>query len=304
MTALSYDHVAVLMGGPSAEREVSLRSGGAIAGGLREAGYPQVSEIEATDASLPDLNGAEAVFIAIHGEFGEDGGAQRQLETLNIPYIGTRADDMPVSFDKVASKEVLRAKGLPVAPDEVLRAGQDETSLVVPYVVKPPLQGSSLGLSVVTDAAQWPQALAMARTYQPDVLVEQFIAGRELTIGVLQCAGACETLPVVEICAPNGTYDYDAKYTYSQGETEYKVPAPIDEATEAASRQLALDTFQALGGAHLGRVDFRLDAEGRLYILELNTIPGFTETSLLPKAAAAAGIAFPELCRRIMEEAQ
>lgn len=300
MRKLSYNHVAVLMGGPSAERPVSLKSGAAVAQGLRDAGYAKVSEVDVTEADVPDLNGAEAVFVALHGAFGEDGQVQQILEARGIPYAGTRAADLPVSFDKVLSKNVLREHQLPVAPDEVLAAGQHETTLPVPFVVKPPLQGSSIGISVVTEAAQWPAALAEARKHQDEVLVEQFIDGRELTVGIL----GETTLPVVEICAPSGTYDYDAKYVYSQGQTEYKVPAPLDAETETACCDLALKTFRALGGLHLGRVDFRLDPAGTLFILELNTIPGFTPTSLLPKSAVAAGIPFPELCRQIMEMAQ
>ena len=288
------------MGGPSAEREVSLRSGAAVAAALREAGYARVDEVDATEAALPALDGAEAVFIALHGAYGEDGGAQADLEALGIPYTGTRAAAMPVSFDKVRTKKRLRAAGLPVAEDEVLPAGCDRTSLPPPFVVKPPSQGSSVGVTVVTALQQWEEALAASRAYEPDVLVERYIPGRELTVGVLHG----EALPVVEIVPAAGHYDYDAKYAHENGPTEYRVPAPIEPATAAEAQRLAVETFRALEAEHLARVDFRLDPEGALHILELNTIPGFTATSLLPKAAVSAGVAFPDLCRSIMEAAR
>lgn len=286
------------MGGPSSERDVSIQSGTAIAEALSTAGYG-VETLVLTDETLPEFE-AEAVFVAIHGAFGEDGGVQHLLEERGLPYIGTRAGDMPVSFNKVTTRETLQAAGLPIAEGEVLAAGVETSRISCPCVVKPPQQGSSIGITVVNEPDAFAHALTHAREFEDDILVETFIPGRELTVGIL----GDTVLPVVEICPAEGVYDYDAKYTYNRGKTEYKVPAPIPDAVTAEAQRLAKAAFDALGGRHLGRIDFRLNEADELFILELNTIPGFTSNSLLPKAAACAGIPFPELCAAIMEMAE
>lgn len=298
-----YKQVAVLMGGPSTERDVSLKSGQAVAQALASVGF-DVRPFELVEAALPDLGDVEAAFIAIHGAYGEDGGVQADLERIGLPYIGTRAAHMPISMDKIRSRDAFAEADLPIAPGQVLPAGLDETILATPCVVKAPNQGSSIGVYVVREDGEFPAALAKARRYEETVLIEQFIAGRELTVGVLGPSDDLHALPVVEICAPHGTYDFDAKYEYKHGRTEYKVPAPIPDELTAEAQRLALAAARAVGARHLSRVDFRLNEEGQLFILEVNTIPGFTATSLLPKAAAEAGIPFPELCRRIMEMAE
>lgn len=290
-----FARVGVLMGGPSAEREVSLRSGAAVARGLSEAGY-DVVELDVTGRELRIPDGVEAVFIALHGAFGEDGTVQALLAEQGVPFTGSDAEGSRTAFDKAATKQALDRRGIPTPPYHVLRSGVDRR-LDLPVVVKPTLQGSSIGLHFVNEDGQWAEAVAEAASYEGEVLVESFIEGRELTVGIV----GDTVLPVLEIRAPGGRYDYEAKYL--SGTTEYLVPAPVSaECAEACSRW-AVETCQALGCGGLARVDFRMNPAEELFVLEVNTIPGFTETSLLPKAARAAGMTFPELCARIMESA-
>lgn len=291
-----FKRVVVLKGGPSSEREVSLRSGGAVAKGLREAGY-DVVELDVQGHTVDIPAGIEAVFIALHGEFGEDGQVQAILNQKGIPYTGSGVEASRASFDKEVSKRLCGKAGIPTPAYEILRKG-GRRSLPLPVVIKPACQGSSIGVHRVTVEADWAAALADSLGYDERVVVEQFIPGRELTVGVV----GREALPVVEIVAPDGWYDYQAKYT--QGASQYLVPAPLDENVRRLCQELSVRTFDALDCRGFGRVDFRLTPEGRPYLLELNNIPGFTETSLLPKAAAQAGLTFPALCARIMEMAR
>lgn len=286
-------HIAVALGGISAEREVSLKSGAAITEALSSLGKYRVTPVDVTEREFALPDGVDAVFIALHGTYGEDGGIQSYLTAKGIPFTGSDEQSSRVAFDKVLSKQCFEKYGVNTARYEVLRYGQPR-SLPLPVVVKPPRQGSSIGLAKVTREEDWPEALAVALTYDDEVMVETYIPGRELTIGVV----GEEVLPVVEIRAPDGNYDYKAKYT--KGMTEYLCPAPIDEATTRMVQHMAWKTFEALKSRGLGRVDIRLTDEGVAYVLELNSIPGFTETSLLPKAAKAAGISYPELCDKII----
>jgi D-alanine-D-alanine ligase len=295
MTSRRFKKVGVLMGGPSSEREVSLRSGAAVANALRTVGY-DVVEIDVTDRSLDVPAGVEAVFVALHGEFGEDGGIQALLQAKGVPYTGSGPESSRRAFDKLLSKQVFINHDIPTPAFEVLVAGQART-LPLPVVVKPVRQGSSIGVHIVLQEQDWPAALKDAVTFDGQVLVESFIEGRELTVGVV----GDQVLPVLEIRAPQGFYNYKAKYT--KGATEYLVPAPIPEERAKACRELAGRVFGALGCEGMGRVDFRMTPAGKLFVLELNNIPGFTETSLLPKAARVAGIEFPELCDRILKMA-
>ena len=292
MEPKKFKKIAVLMGGPSSEREVSLRSGAAIANGLRQKGY-EVTEVDVRGHELELPAGTEAAFIALHGEFGEDGGIQSMLKSQGVPYTGSGVDSSRTAFDKVESKKIFDRQGIPTPGYEVLQRGAKRT-LKLPVVVKPVRQGSSIGLHRVFAESEWAAAFEDALKYDADVLVEQFIDGRELTVGVV----GDQVLPVVEIRAPGGFYDYEAKYT--KGKTEYLVPAPITAEETKECQSLGLKTFKALNSRGMGRVDVRLTPHGRCYVLELNSIPGFTETSLLPKAARAAGIEFPELCDRIL----
>ena len=295
MTQRRFKKVGVLMGGPSSEREVSLNSGRAVADALRTAGY-DVAEIDLKGRELDLPKGIEAVFVALHGEFGEDGQVQALLRTLKIPYTGSGPEASLRSFDKLMSKKIFVEKGIPTPRFEILKPGQ-KRSLPLPVVVKPIRQGSSIGVHILFEESEWSGALNEALTYDGEVLVEAYIEGRELTVGVV----GDEILPVIEIKAPDGFYNYKAKYT--KGLTQYIVPAEIPPDRAAECRRLALLTFKALDCKDMGRVDFRMTPSGELFVLELNNIPGFTGTSLLPKAARAVGIEFPELCDRIISMA-
>jgi len=296
MTVRSAERVAVLMGGPSEERKVSLRSGAAVARGLCEAGYDAVGVDVTGDCLEPLPEGTSAVFIALHGAFGEDGGVQEALEALGMPYTGAGPEGSRVAFDKCRSKAAFRADGVPTPPYEILERGR-ERRLALPVVVKPPRQGSSIGVHIVRDEEKWAAAVEDAFRYGDEVLVEAFIDGMELTVGIVEE----EVLPVVMIKAPDGDYSFEAKYT--RGASDYVVPAPIgDELTECC-RRVARGAFDAVECEGLGRVDVRCTVDGDVYVLEVNTIPGFTETSLLPMAAKEAGMSFAELCGRIMRTA-
>jgi len=292
--------VAVLMGGTSSEREVSLRSGAAVVEGLTQAGFDAVPVVLTEDRVEALPPGIEVIFIALHGGYGENGGVQADLDRLGVPYTGPGAAASRITIDKIATKRVLEAAGIPTAPFEVLPRGSHTTALPLPVVVKPPRDGSSVGISKVTEPGQWAAALKSAREADPqgEVLVEAYIPGREWTVGVI----GGEALPVVEILAPNGWYGYTEKYT--KGMTHYVFPESPDDAPLVAQCQvLALLSFQATGCRGVSRVDFRVSPEGQPYVLEINTVPGFTATSLLPKAAAKMGLSFSALCARLLEHA-
>lgn len=291
----NFKNVAVLKGGFSAERDVSLESGAAIASGLRKAGYT-VTEIDVTSPDFTVPAGIEAVFIALHGTFGEDGGVQARLTELGLPYVGADVEASRWSFDKLLTEVCLRKAGVPVPESETLRRGGRRT-LPLPVAVKPPRQGSSVGCHLVFKESEWAPAIADAFQYDDELLVQQFIPGREFTVGVVDG----EVLPIVEIVTASGWYDYTAKYKVDT--TRYVIPAVLDAASSARMQETTLKTFRALGARGFGRVDFRMTPEGEQFVLELNTIPGFTSHSLLPKAAAAAGIEFSVLCDRIMRTA-
>lgn len=284
-------HLAVLMGGPGSEREVSLRSGTAVAKALREAGH-KVSEIDVSgpDFALPDDTGL--CVLMIHGTFGEDGQIQEILDRRGLPYTGEGAEASRTAFDKVASKKLFAAARVPTPRWEVLAAGQ-EPALPLPIVVKAPREGSSVGVHLVRAADQLQAALADCAAKGREILVEELIEGRELTVGVV----GSRALPVVEIRPQEGFYDYAHKYT--KGASDYFCPAPLDAETTRRVQETALAAHRALGLEVYSRIDILLRADGELFVLEANTIPGMTETSLLPKAAAAAGESFPALCEEI-----
>ncbi len=294
-TERPYGKVAVFKGGISPEREVSLRSGAAVADGLRVAGY-EVEEVDVVDETPLIPAGVEGVFIALHGTFGEDGGVQRYLSGRNIPYTGSDAVASMVAFDKKVTKQRLMDKGVLTASFEVLRLG-DKRTLELPVVVKPTCQGSSVGISRVFSEEEWGKALQKAFEYGEEILVERFVDGRECTVGIVGDIA----LPILEIVVDDGYYDYAAKYT--KGTTHYNVPADLVDSVADNCRETAHEVFRLLGCRGVARVDFLVAVDGRAYVLELNSIPGFTKNSLLPKAAAAAGIEFSELCDRIMRMA-
>ncbi|NOY45377.1 MAG: D-alanine--D-alanine ligase [Deltaproteobacteria bacterium] len=292
--------VAVLLGGRSNEREVSLRTGRAVAEALRRKGH-DVTEVDAVGDWVGRLLSLrpEAVFVALHGRWGEDGTVQGLLEMLDIPYTGSGVLASALAMDKVASKRVFEACGIPTPPWQVLPPGQgaEAVEVLTPLVAKPPRGGSTLGVGVARTPGEVPAALDVARGCEDTVLIEGFIEGRELTVGILDDLD----LPVVEIVPDSGFYDYEAKYT--AGRTRYLCPAPLAEVEASRSVEVARAAYAVLGCSGAARVDLRLDPQGNPWVLEVNTIPGMTPTSLLPKAAAAAGIGFDDLVERMLSGA-
>ena len=284
-------HLVVLMGGPGSEREVSLRSGAAVARAFRGAGY-RVSEVDVKgpDFELPD--GTDLCINMIHGTFGEDGQIQAILDRRGVAYTGEGESASRIAFDKLASKELFVRAGVPTPRSEVIAPGAKPT-LALPIVVKAPREGSSVGVHLVREAGQLEAALADCANLDREILIEELVEGRELTVGVV----GDRAMAVVEIRPHEGFYDYAHKYT--KGASEYFCPAPLDEATTRRVQETALAAHRALGLEVYSRVDILLRADGELFVLEANTIPGMTETSLLPKAAAAVGIDFLSLCEEI-----
>jgi D-alanine-D-alanine ligase len=294
--------VGVLMGGTSAEREVSLRTGAAVLAAFGRLGHRAVAIDVGRD--LPALLARRKVavaFLALHGRGGEDGTVQGLLECLGLPYTGSGVLGSALAMDKKQSKWLFAAHGLPTPDFEVFARGAGRprlARLALPVVVKPSCEGSSFGVSVVRSPGALARSLASAFRYDAEALVEAYVPGRDLTVGVL----GDEALAVVEMRPRGGFYDYRNKY--KKGRTEYLVPAPLTVRQTARTRELALAAHRALGCRGASRVDFRLDEKGRPLLLEVNTIPGMTETSLLPKSAAAAGIGFDELVDRILGAAR
>ncbi len=309
-TPLTDARIGVLMGGWSSEREVSLRTGVAVHRALLRRGYRAVA-IDVGPAVERQLRAkkVEIAFLALHGPGGEDGTIQGLLEFIGIPYTGSGVRASAIAMHKGMTKTLLTCHGVPVPKGAVVRASEPEVrrfrtlpaGLTWPVVVKPASQGSTIGVSIVREPAQWGSALREAHRYDPEALIEAYIPGREITVAVLGGTGAPDTLPPVEIVAPGGFYDYSAKYR--KGRTRYLCPAPLAPPLERRLRGLALRTYQLIGCAGAARVDFRVTHAGRPYVLEVNTIPGMTETSLLPMAAAAAGLSYDALTERILASA-
>lgn len=300
--------VAVLYGGISAEREVSLNSGRQVIGALREAGY-EVVPVEVTrdlGALLAALTPRpDAAFNALHGRYGEDGAIQGVLEWLGIPYTHSGVRASALAMDKPAARAAFTAAGLPVIPGCVVGIGELEADdpLPRPYVIKPVNEGSSVGVHIVRNGDNRRAEIARAWRYGPSALVEQYIPGRELTVGVLED----RALAVTDIVAEAGDfYDYESKY--GAGGSRHVVPARIHPEASARAMELALAAHRALGCRGASRTDFRYDdtvgEPGRLYLLEVNTQPGLTPTSLLPEQAAHCGMSFPALCAWMVERAR
>jgi D-alanine-D-alanine ligase len=289
-------NITVMLGGPSAEREVSLRSGAEVAKALRSLGH-QVHELDPGNGPWELAGATDVVFLALHGTYGEDGTVQRRLEELSVTYTGCDAESSRIGFDKFLTKQRCVAAGVATARFMLIdsAAARWPMGWDPPVVLKPARQGSSVGLQFVERVSDWSNALAEAMRYDSQVLMEEKIAGRECTVGIL----AEEPLPLVEVRPKSGIYDYQSKY--SAGTTEYFCPAPFDEATTARAQAAGLSAFQAIGGRDYSRVDVIVRPNGEPVVLEVNTLPGMTETSLLPKAAAAVGISYPELCQRMVE---
>lgn len=286
--------VTVLKGGPGREREVSLRSAAAVVAALGSL-KAKVQEVDVRDADfgLPENPGL--VFNLLHGTYGEDGGVQSKLDGMGVPYTGENAEVSRMAFDKILTKERFLEEGVPSVPFEVLESVGQMPTFALPYVVKAPRQGSSVGVHIVKTEDDLQPALDDCFSLDDRVLVEKFFRGKELTVGIL----GGEVLPVVEIEPCGGFYDYQHKYT--KGGSEYFVPARISAGETAKVQDAALRAYRALGLSVYARVDVMLAADGELNVLEINTIPGMTETSLLPKAAAHAGLSFAGLCEKIAE---
>lgn len=291
--------VAVLMGGHSGEREISLKSGQSVLDALLRAGVDAHALI--WDGNLVDEIGAcspDRIFVALHGRGGEDGTVQGLLEMLGLPYTGSGVLGCALSMDKVRSKHIWRSLGLPTPDFHVVcrdeRAGLPLPEVALPAMVKPASEGSSLGVSRVTEPAALAAAVAHAMEFDDVVLIEQWIDGGEYTMGIVDD----EPLPIIKLETPHEFYDYDAKYVADT--TRYLCPCGLGEAALESATSLAVDAFTALGASGWGRVDFMLDSDGQPWLIELNTVPGMTDHSLVPMAAAAAGIDFEELVVRIL----
>lgn len=290
--------IALLMGGPGSEREVSLVSGRAVLDALRGEGFTQVTPVVVDDERPEIPEGTELCYNIIHGTYGEDGGLQAYLEELGLPYTGAGSATSRNCFDKVLTKKAMLAAGVPTPASEVIHVGQKPT-LALPYVIKPPCEGSSVGVQIVREESQIDAALADSGRYGDELLVEEFIKGKELTVAILDG----EALPVIHICPRDGFYDMQNKYPsmYGGSGSDYICPADITPEETKAVQEAALAAYHALGVEVYGRVDVLLTDDGRPYVLEINTIPGMTGSSLFPKAAQAVGISYGELCTRIAE---
>ncbi|HUA66573.1 MAG TPA: D-alanine--D-alanine ligase [Alphaproteobacteria bacterium] len=289
-------NITVMMGGPGAEREISLRSGAAVAKALRSSGH-HVFEVDPKDGRFELPKNCDVVFLVLHGTYGEDGQIQRQLEKLGVPYTGCDSEASRIAFDKVLTKQKCVMTGVPTAKFAALASARASIpkELAPPLVVKPVRQGSSVGLQFVETIDDWQGAITEALKFDSEVLVEEKIVGRETTVGILDG----QPLPIVEVRPRTGNYDYKNKYT--SGATEYFCPADFDSAATKRIQAAAIGAFQAIGGRDYGRVDVMVRPDDSPVVLEVNTLPGMTETSLLPKAAAAAGLNYSQLCQRMVD---
>ncbi len=290
--------IALLMGGPGSERDVSISSANGVLEALRSEGFTHVTPV-LVDSERPAIpEGTELCYNMIHGTYGEDGGLQSYLEELGLPYTGAGSATSRNCFDKVITKKYFIEGNVPTPQSETIAAGQMPT-LPVPCVIKPPCEGSSVGVHIVYDAAELPAAVEDAAKYGKEILVEEYIKGKELTVAIFNG----EALPVVHICPRSGFYDMNNKYPslYGGVGSDYICPADISEEETQAVQAAAVAAYKALNVEVYGRVDVLLTDDGKPYVLEINTIPGMTSASLFPKAAAAAGITYGELCTRIAE---
>ncbi|MBO1519298.1 D-alanine--D-alanine ligase [Oceanisphaera pacifica] len=301
-----FGKVAVLFGGHSAEREVSLRSGAAVLAGLIRGGV-DAHGIDTQDYSLGQLkeDGFERAFIVVHGRGGEDGTLQGALEHLGLPYTGSRVLGSALAMDKIRTKQVWKTMGLPTADFRVVHKGhfktEDAAELLAqfdgPVFVKPANEGSSIGMTKATDAATLINAVEEAFKFDAEVLVERFIDGDEYTVSIL----GEQALPAIRLSTTHDFYDYSAKY--QSGDTQYLCPCGLNEADEKTLGELSLAAFKAVAASGWGRVDLMRDHSGQWWLLEVNTVPGMTQTSLVPKSAKVAGLSFEQLVLSVLEQA-
>jgi len=311
MTAVNFGKVAVLMGGASAEREVSLMSGSGVLKALQSKGVDAYA-FDPAEGDLSELKrqGFERCFIALHGRFGEDGTVQGALELLGIPYTGSGVMASAIAIDKVMTKRVWLAEGLPTPRYRLLQRGayarEDVRTipddLGLPLIVKPAREGSSIGVAKVQGYSEIAEAVDQAAALDADVLCEQFISGDEVTCPVLGSGDTARALPVIRIVAPAGNYDYQNKYFSDV--TKYLVPCELPPGEEEAIQEIVLKAYRVLGCRGWGRVDVMIDAATRKpYLLEVNTSPGMTGHSLVPMSAGAAGISYEDLCVQLLASA-
>jgi D-alanine-D-alanine ligase len=309
--ASSLGRVAVLMGGASAEREISLRSGNGVLDALRSVGVDAFA-FDPSQRTLAELKseGVARCFIALHGRYGEDGCVQGALELLGIPYTGSGVMASAIAMDKVMTKRVWLAENLPTPRYVRLGVGEQSRervrevpdSLGLPLIVKPPREGSSIGVTKVMGYSEMQDAVTLAAKYDPDVLCEEFIEGAEVTCPVIGTGGDARALPVVKIVAPDGAYDYDNKY--NKTDTKYLIPSGLTAEQDAEVRRVTLAAYHALNCRGWGRADLMIRAtDGKPFLLEMNTSPGMTSRSLVPKSAEAAGISYPHLCALLARDA-
>lgn len=302
----SLPRVAVLMGGRSAEREVSLNTGTQVAAALEQAGYEVVRVDAGDDDFVATLQQAspDVVFICLHGRYGEDGTMQGLLEILRIPYVGSGVLASALAMEKIMSKHFFAIAGVLTPAHVAIRRGEpvDSASVTAKLgpktVVKPTNEGSAIGVTIAHTAEELPAAIEEAFVHDDSVMIEQFIEGVETTVGVLGNENL-QALPTLEIVPEHEFYDYESKYV--PGMSKHIVPARITEQQREECEQLAIKAHEVLGCRGMSRTDMIITDDGEIYVLEINTIPGMTSTSLLPDAAAAAGIEFPDLCRRLVE---
>ncbi len=303
----NFGKVGVLYGGSSAEREVSLTSGVGVHRALRQQGV-DVHLFDTGLRSLAELaaQGFDRVFIALHGRWGEDGTIQGALELLRIPYTGSGPAACALAMDKVMTKRIWLQHTLPTPRFAVLKPDSDFDRIVhdlgLPLIVKPSHEGSTLGLTRVEQAEQMADAYRVASRYDTEVLAEEFIQGRELTVAIMGQGDEAYALPIVEIIAPGGNYDYLHKYHSTQ--TQYICPAELPTPLAAYIQRISLRAYRAVGCSGWGRVDVMLSHDNRAFLLEVNTAPGMTGHSLVPMAAQAAGMSYPELCVEILRTAR
>lgn len=293
-----FGKVAVLFGGTSAEREVSLNSGSRVLAALQGQGI-DVHAFDPATQTLDDLKGYDRAFIALHGRHGEDGTIQGALEVMHIPYTGSGVLASALAMDKFRTKLMWQAAGLPVPEYALLSADSDfaeiEEQLGLPLFVKPAREGSSIGVTKVKERGALKAAYEEAARHDPLVIAEKGVMGGEYTVGIV----GDEVLPIIKIEPATEWYDYEAKY--NRDDTKYLCPCGLPEAKEMEIRKGALEAFRILGGRGWGRVDFLMDEEGNHYFLEVNTAPGMTDHSLVPMGARVAGMEYPALVRRVLE---
>lgn len=290
--------IAVLMGGPGSERKVSLKSGEGVVSALRSLSA-DVTAVDVADENFALPEGTRLAFNVIHGTFGEDGQVQRILDARGVPYTGEGVRGSELAIDKIATKQRLVERGVPTAKSEIIRNGA-RPALPLPLVIKAPKEGSSVGIYIVKDEAELEKSLAEAWKFGSELLVEQFIAGRELTVGVVGDIA----LPVIEIVAKKDFYNFENKYPFlnpNAAGADHFCPAPLSPEITALVQRTGIAAHRALDLEIYSRVDILLTDAGEPFVLEVNTIPGMTPSSLLPEAAAAVGISYAELCRRIIE---